>query len=215
MQSLLIRDSFLLRIDYFSESSAILHILTAEGPQRLVSLSFLKKFAFNQDSLFLSCLNIEVNSNGQSTYVRNIELAQTYPISVERIYLLLYLRDMLTFFSQVHFDKKLYFSYRRFLHLLAHHQQNQYFYYAILSLQLLLLSLSGLGSASSNVRQIYHSGLMTLDDVENFHKKIVTMRCFFHAQDYIERLFEEHLGYSRPQGYFQTWLSINQQNQAL
>lgn len=196
---------FILKIDYFSQSSAVLHLLTQQGPARIMCLSYLKKYPYHQHELYLSRHLITASSSRKTLYLREIEPEHMYFIPSKRLFYVLYIRDLIEFFSRAHFEPKIYHSYERFFHLLAHCDHEPYLYYALLSFQFILLSHAGLGSPSAQIKQFFDLNIMTIDQVELFQKKQVSQSCFLSLQQNIAHQLTDSLGYYRPQGYFKLW----------
>lgn len=201
-------DCYITKVSFFSESSASIHIIREDGFKRVLALSFVKKHNYDLSVLTRSICALIVRSTAKGSYLSRLEVVHTYLISSQRLYLMLYVRDIIDFFAQEHFSYKIFAAYTRFLKLLSSHESDQYFYYALTSFQLMLLQVAGLGSAGDQIRQCYIEGILSLDEVESFNHKVLSKRSFLKIQEYLEDVFEQHIGYSRPKGYFKSWSPV-------
>ena len=196
------------KVSFFSESSASLNILLDSGLHRVIALSFTKKYNYDLSDLYCSSYVINITESASSLYLSQLNKIKTYDIPQHRLYLLLFIRSLVDYFSEQHFSSKIYLGYIRFLELLSDHDDEEYYYYALASYQLLLLDISGLGSASLQLRSLFADDLLTLEEIKDFHYKRLSFQSFLKIQSTIDKLFEQQLGYIRPKDYFSLWLKV-------
>lgn len=203
-----ISNCIITKVSLFSESSSSLNLLSHSGIHRVIALSFTKRYDYDLSDLYCSSYEVHVTESSSSLYLNQLIKNKTYNISKRRLYLLLFIRSVADYFSAQYFSSKIYLGYIRFLELLADHDDEKYYYYALISYQLLLLDLSGLGSASTQLRSLFADDLLSLEEIEDFHFRKLSFQSFLKIQNTIDNLFEQELGYIRPRDYFSLWSQI-------
>lgn len=203
---------FLTKVSFFSESSASLHLLTEQGHFRVIALSFAKRFSYSLDTLAFSPFKVEVKKTAQAIYLYHLQMLEQISIDRSKVFFLIYMRHLVDYCAKVHFERKIFLGFRRFVDLLSAEFQQEYYYYALISFQFVLLDLCGLGSPSEQMKSLFENNLMSIEDIASIHDKMVSEETFLRLQTSFEELFQQHIGYCSAQGYFRSWITLLSKN---
>ena len=204
----LIPHCYITKISFFSESSASINILSQEGLIRVIALSFTKKYDYDLSYCLRSLCSVEVIDSSQNLYLSRLSFEKPFEIPGHRLYLLLFIRDLTDYLAVQYFSTKIFNAYNRFFDLLEKHSDEDYYYYALISYQLLFMELAGLGSASVQLRTLFTDNVLSLQEIENFYLKKLTFSSFMKIQNMIDSFLEQDLGYVRPRDYFSIWSKV-------